>query len=148
MTKLQAIRWFCNYVCEDKIIVSRDKFANHNCAIDVTEKHPRIKLFKNLDYKVEPTDIQFRNDFIKRYPPARGFSHITLELLHECGHWATRSVINLFEYSKMVGKTYGSMDAYMAIPYEHLATDWAICWLCSPHNRKIAKQFEKDFFGY
>ena len=39
------------------------------------------------------------------------------------------------------------MEKYMAIPYEMLATCWAICWLMDPDNRKEAKNFEKNFFG-
>lgn len=147
MTKLQAIRWFCEIVCQDKVIIAREKFDNHNCAMDISGDCPRIKLFKELNYKIEPTDKQFRADFIKRYPKAKGFSHVTLELLHECGHWATRSVTNMIEYSNMARNCHG-MNEYMAIPYEHLATDWAICWLCTPVNRKIAKLFEKFYFGY
>ena len=37
---------------------------------------------------------------------------------------------------------------YMKIPWELLATDWAICWLNCPANRQLAKDFERDYFGY
>ena len=37
--------------------------------------------------------------------------------------------------------------AYFMLPDEDLATSWAIQWLEeSAENRRIAKQFEKEFF--
>ena len=57
------------------------------------------------------------------------------------------SIMDIVEYKKMHQKVH-SQEEYMEIPWEHLATEWAICWLYSPVNRKIAKAFEKDYFGY
>jgi hypothetical protein len=31
---------------------------------------------------------------------------------------------------------------------EMIATDWAIQWLQDARNRKIAKAFEREYFGY
>ena len=67
--------------------------------------------------------------------------------MHECGHWATRSVMSGWEYDKAVAQVH-SQKEYMKIPWEHLATEWAICWLASSFNRKMAKKFEKDYFEY
>ena len=147
MTKLQAIRWFGKMVLEEDITIARDKFSTSNWGMDVIGKIPRIKTPKNLTYKSDLPDKMFRANFIERCPLAQGFSNVTLTLLHEFGHWATRYVLDIVEYSKMNEKAY-TMTAYMNIPWEHLATEWAICWLYSPVNRKIAKEFEKNYFGY
>lgn len=147
MTKLQAIRAFTNSVLDQKIIIAKEKFEDNNFAMGIFDDVPRLKLPKNLNFKYDNIDKSFRRNFVERCPLARGFSSITLTLLHECGHWATRSVMNIVEYSKMREDAY-TQEQYMQIPWEHLATEWAICWLYSPVNRKIAKEFEKDYFGY
>lgn len=147
MTKLQAIRAFMNFVLEEKVTIAKDKFENYNFGMDVINPTPRVKLPCNLDFPPDECDKAFRKDFVERCPLAKGFSSITLTLLHECGHWATRSIMDMFEYEKLHKKVH-SQEEYMKIPWEHLATEWAICWLYSPVNRKIAKEFEKDYFGY
>lgn len=146
MTKLRAIRWFCAYCCGQKIIITRMRMTD-NFGMSWLNDEPRLHLPKDLNYQRDDRDYAFRKDFINRCPSARGFSNITLSLLHECGHWATRSVMNHLEYDKAVSKVF-TQDEYMKIPWEHLATEWAICWLASSFNRKIAKEFEKDYFGY
>lgn len=147
MTKLQAIRSFVTAVLNEPTVIAKDRFHNNNFAMDVGNNCPRIKLPVSLNMKPDKMDMDFRKDFIKRFPPARGFSHITLSLLHECGHWATRSVVNIIVYDKMRDSA-KNMEQYIAIPYERLATDWAICWLCCPANRQIAKEFERNYFGH
>ena len=148
MTKLQAIRGFMECVLEDKVIIARDKFNTTNFGMCIgKDKFPRLKLPYTLDFKYDEIDREFRRNFVERCPLAQGFSSITLTLLHECGHWATRSILDIVEYDKAVQKAY-CMDMYMAIPWEHLATEWAICWLYSPVNRQIAKQFERAYFNY
>ena len=145
MTKLQAIRQFTSDVLGEPVTIARDKFRCSNYAMDITNPTPRIKLPIVLGLKPDEDDKLFRKDFTTRCPIAHGFSHITLTLLHECGHWATRSVMNIIEYEKMRDKA-ETMEEYMAIPWEHLATEWAICWLHCPANRKIAKEFERNYF--
>ena len=147
MTKLQAIRWFMTSVLEEKIIIARDKFDNYNFGMDMINPTPRVKLPQDLNAVPDECDKAFRKNFVSRCPLAQGFSSVTLTLLHECGHWATRSVLDMIEYDKMHRKAY-SQEEYMEIPWEHLATEWAICWLYSPVNRKIAKEFEENYFGY
>ena len=146
MTKLQAIRSFMNYVLEDKVTIARDKFENSNFGMDIMNPNPRLKLPRNLDFQPDECDKAFRKNFVERCPLARGFSSITITLLHECGHWATRSIMDIVEYEKMHCQVC-SQEEYMEIPWEHLATEWAICWLYSPVNRKMAKAFEKEYFG-
>lgn len=147
MTKLQAIRWFMTYVVEEKVIIARDKYDNYNFGMDMINPTPRVKLPQDLNAIPDEYDKAFRKNFVSRCPLAQGFSSITLTLLHECGHWATRSLMDMLEYDKMYKKV-KSQEEYMEIPWEHIATEWAICWLYSPVNRKIAKEFEKNYFGY
>ena len=146
MTKLQAIRIFTAYVLGERVTIARDKFDDGNFAMDVADKTPRLKLPRDLNLVYDDADRLFRKDFTERCPKAKGFANITLTLLHECGHWATRSVLDVVEYDKAVQKAY-CQTMYMDIPWERLATEWAICWLHCPANRKIAKFFEKQYFG-
>lgn len=147
MTQLEAIREFVNEVLETPVVISNVKYEGFNFGIIISYANPRLVLPKDLNCKIGEDDKQFRNNFISRCPLARGFSHITVSLLHECGHWETRSVMDDDTYRKMRAKV-SDMETYMAIPWEHLATDWAICWLSSPKNRKRAKEFERKYFGY
>lgn len=147
MTKLQAIRWFANDVLDEPITIARNKLPDFNFGMDISNKHPRIVLPEDLNCKSDEVDKMFRRNFISRCPLAQGFSNITIVLLHECGHWATRSIMDIVTYDKMKSKANG-MKEYMEIPWEHLATEWAICWLSSPINRKYAKMFERKYFGY
>lgn len=148
MTKLQAIRKFCSFVCGQPIVIAKDRYDNSNWGISINSKTPRLKIPKELaDLRQDEADKLFRKNFIERCPLAKGFSSVTLSLLHECGHWATRSVFDLVEYDHWIGKVTTQIE-YMKIPWELIATDWAICWLNCPANRQIAKAFEKDYFGY
>ncbi len=147
MTKLQAIRAFMNYVLGEKIVIANDKYEDSNFAMDISNSIPRIKLPRNLTFTPDEADKAFRKDFIERCPMAQGFSSITITLLHECGHWATRSIMDIVEYDKMKYNA-DTPEDYINIPWEHLATEWAICWLYSPVNRKMAKVFEQFYFGH
>ena len=147
MTKLQAIRWFAEQVLGEKITIARDRYNGSMWGVYVNNAAPRFKIPKKLNIKADCMDKSFRANFVGRCSVARGFSHATLSILHECGHWATRSVMDLTEYKKWASTTHNQED-YMMIPWEHLATDWAVCWLYCPDNRKIARQFERYFFNY
>jgi hypothetical protein len=148
ITKLYAIRLFVNTVLGKQIVIAREKFDTHNMAICVwADDKPRLKLPKQLDMKNDEIDKIFRQDFVERCPLARGFANITLSLLHECGHWKTRDVCHPVIYTLQVNNVDNQKD-YMKIPYEHLATDWAIAWLQNPDNRRLAKFFERLYFHY
>jgi len=148
MTKLQAIRDFTSFVCEDKVVFIRKRLDENNWAMSVADKNPRLQLPADISVPMDEGDCAFRKNFVKRCPLAQGFSHITLTLLHECGHWMTRSAMDIVEYDRMVEQSGEDCEEYFNIPWEHLATDWAICWLYSPANRKVAKAFEKEYFGH
>lgn len=147
MTQLQAIRWFMKNVLCEPVTIAKDRMPVFNFGMDIMNPTPRLILPYNLNCKSDEVDKLFRKNFISRCPLAQGFSNITITLLHECGHWATRSIMDVVTYDKMKDKVNG-MKEYMEIPWEHLATEWAICWLSSPINRKCAKEFERRYFGY
>lgn len=147
ITKLRAIRLFMNTIVGQQVIFTRERFECNNMAMGIWDNVPRLKLPSKIDHPLDETDREFRRDFVKRCPMAQGFATITLVLLHECGHWKTREVINSVIYNRQVEKVDNQKD-YMMIPYEHLATDWAIAWLQNPDNRWLAKFFERLYFHY
>ena len=147
VTKLFAIRCFVNTVLGEQIIIAKKREEDNNMAMYVNGKQPRLSLSKNLDHSSDYREKIFRADFVDRCPMAQGFANITLSLLHECGHWATRSVLSGWVYIRQCEKAENMYD-YLNIPYEHLATDWAIAWLQNPDNRRLAKFFERLFFDY
>lgn len=146
MTKLQAIREFGAIVCGKPIVISRTKEEDNNWRMGY-DPVPVLYVPKTFDCEPDDRDKSFRENFIHRATLARGFSYVTLTLLHEFGHWMTKEVYNSKEYKKTEKKT-DNQEQYMAIPWEMLATQWAICWLSIPENRKIAKRFEGRYFGY
>lgn len=147
MTKLQAIRWFANQITTDPVTIAQKRMVD-NWAMDLADdqKTPRLFIPKNLHTNDE-MDKQFRRNIVSRCKLTQGFSNVTLAILHEYGHWETRSVFDIIAYDKIKQKC-DDMEDYMANPYEQLATQWAICWLQVPQNRKLAKEFEKHFFGH
>ncbi len=147
MTKLQAIRWFGNQLVDTPITIAAKRLdSNWGMYISPTQKNARLSIPKNLITN-DKMDKEFRKNFVSRCKLARGFSSITLTILHEFGHWETRSVFNMIAYEK-IDKEVTTMQEYMQNPYEQLATQWAICWLQVPSNRRLAKEFENYFFGH
>lgn len=144
MTKLQAIREFMQYAVGEYVSISRTRF-DCNWGMIISNKTPSICIPKDLEYTPTEADKAFRKDFVRRCPTAQGFANVTLTLLHECGHWITRSAMDMIEYDKSINVL--TDEEYFSNPWEMLATQWAICWLLCPENRKIAKDFEKKYFG-
>ena len=143
MTKLQAVRWFANTVAQQKVVIARNRVTN-NWMMSTNEL--RMTIPTNLTYESDETDILFRNDFIKRYAPAKELLDITITILHEIGHYFTRFDYDLTE-DYILRLHAANMSEYLRIPCERLATDWAIAWLHNPEHWAIAKQFEADFMG-
>ncbi len=149
MTQLQAVRKFAAEVAEQKVIIARQRVHNNwAMCVDLFSDEIRMKIPDNLNYEPDEIDRDFRRDFIARYSPAQGFANVTLSILHEIGHaktkWDGGSVFNDANKRKRV-KT---QKQYMLLESERRATDWAIQWLYSEKHRRLAKQFEKEFFGY
>ena len=142
MTKLQAIREFAEQIAGEHVTIARDRCNRGNWMMDISGATPRMKIPKDFEYR-DDVDKAFRADFVARCSTAKGFSDVTLTILHEFGHWYTRQVMDIIVYDDLVT----SEENYFQNPYEMLATQWAICWLLCPFNRKIAKAFEKKYFG-
>lgn len=143
MTQLQAIRKFANTVAQQKVIIARNRVTN-NWMMSTNEL--RMTIPTNLTYEPDETDILFRNDFIKRYAPAKELMDVTITILHEIGHYFTRFDYDVDE-DYHLRRAAVNMSEYLHIPCEYLATDWAIAWLHNPEHWAIAKQFEADFMG-
>lgn len=98
---------------------------------------------------------EFYRNMVMRDPSLRGFSMVTLSLLHELGHHETADDVPFgYDREKARNKMYkwsGEDERilnmmYFSLPDEWLATQWAIDWLSDEENRKRAKRFERDFF--
>ena len=142
MTKLQAVRKFADHLAGEHVVIYHTKDDDWGMCMGYSK--PRLETPRDL-MRIDNGDKDFRNDFISRCPLARGFAHVTLSILHELGHHYNREPfmeMDLDEYNRAEGL------AHFKLPCEMIATDWAIAWLQSPYNRKVAKAFERDFFGY
>lgn len=134
MTMIQSIRRFASLVANEPVAIDRGEWG-----IYLTHPYPYICVPKN-PLESDDGDKAFRRDFVSRCPMAQGFSNITLSILHELGHHFNRDSFDESEYENEVD--------HFSLPCERVATDWAINWLKNANNRKIAKQFEKELFGY
>lgn len=147
MTKLQAIRWFASKVLNEKVVIPRERLdGNWGMVVGPFATEARLMIPKDLNAK-DYDDYTFRKDFTQRYSVAKGFANPTLTILHECGHWNTREQINVFTYCRRRARCKTSAEYYL-MKEERIATDWAIQWLYEPENRKLAKEFERKYFGY
>lgn len=142
MNRVASIRNFAKYAIGEQVIIARDR---NDWGMSLTEKHPRLVLPQDLNQNHEE-DKLFRKDFIRRFKGGQGFANVTISILHELGHWATRLEVNWDEYWAEQENVYG-LD-YFNLKAERIATDWAIAWLQNSQNRRVAKAFEKEFFGY
>lgn len=148
MNKVTAIRAFASLVLNEKVIIPRYRTeCDNQWGMVMNSNIPRLVIPPKFTAKTDKNDRLFRNNFVDRCPRAKGFSNATLSILHECGHWATKEVFDIHDYHMQLYRC-RSQEDYMNITYEYMATDWAIDWLENKDNRKLAKRFEKDFFGY
>ena len=116
-----------------------------------------------IGYSMEEIETKvsdyFTDNFRSRFPVAKGFSNVTLALLHELGHFETcydcdeqypdwnRSEARkeLHKKYKPTNDLYNANQEYFTWPDERLATEWAANWLTDANNRKLAKAFEIKF---
>lgn len=99
--------------------------------------------------------VEFNRNIRLRSEIVKGFSDLTLSLLHELGHNETVDELP-FDYDRQKAekkiRKYCGDDVrmlnmmYFSLPDEYAATQWAIDWLSDEENRKRAKAFEKAFF--
>lgn len=135
MTQVQLIRKFATGIVGKKIIIYRNDWE-----LNMQNSVPRLGIPKNLKANDE-FDKAFRRNFVHRCPLARGFSNVTISILHELGHYFTW-------YDFLEIEKEDEFTCHFDLPSERAATDWAIGWLQNPENRKIAKAFEREFFNY
>lgn len=143
MTQLQAIRKFANYVAQKHVIIYRSEDDDYES--DVRCPKPRIGIPADV-MKKDERDRLYREYFTSICPMGRGFADITISILHEIGHHFNREIF-LFDTDEEEYKEAYGYD-HFNFPCEKVATEWAIEWLKDPEHRKVAKRFEKDFFGY
>ena len=105
----------------------------------MADAKPRLILPPDLNQNDEG-DKAFRKDFIERCPMARGFANVTLSILHEIGHHFNREAYIFSDANE------DDYESHFALPYEIVATDWAIEWLQDSEHRKQAKAFERIYF--
>ena len=140
------------------------------CEIEYQKKHSTcIPIFNELRFRYDRSlksspyySDEFTRFVHKERSYARGFSSITLCLLHEVGHYQT--VKQFFrenprynrgaEIFKICCKArlyenpeYEANRLYQQLPDELSATTWALDWLADAEHRKLAKAFEKKFFA-
>ena len=98
---------------------------------------------------------EFCRFFHEKDKVTKGFSELTLSLLHELGHNETVSLVpkkysrekSLRKIKKQTSDFVELNRLYFNLTDELMATEWAITWLRSKNNRKRAKKFERDFFN-
>ena len=144
-----------NVPCEYHIRSNRAKAINYFVfgTIEDGDVFIFVPNWKKANFNNDLGGKCFRADFVKRYPSARGFSDVTLSLLHEVGHTMTHVFVPpMKEEIKAYNKAVETIDdmqevnrLYFALTNERMATDWAIDWLKVAENRKMAKKFEKKF---
>ena len=114
-----------------------------------------IKIGYNFKDLEDEGHREFTRNIIMRDPTTKGFSAVTLSLLHELGHFATEGDApenydrekSRAKIRKWCGKDIRMINMmYFCLPDEYAATQWAIDWLSDEENRKRAKRFEKEFF--
>ena len=145
MGKITEIRNFASLVAGEPVIIPHYR---KEWGLTMADSKPRLQLPQNLD-AYDAGDKQFRADFIKRCPMARGFAHVTLSILHEVGHHFNREIYLFYDDSNYMPRWVDGFDInHYSLPYEIVATEWAIKWLQNPEHRKQAKNFERKYFGY
>ena len=140
--------------CSYEVRTSRSKRVTYAVIgyIEDDEITILIPNWKKVDFSKDDGGKAFRKDFVNRFPSARGFSDVTLSLLHEIGHTMTKAFVppmndEIDEYNAKVQnlEMCDVYPLYFALTDERMATDWAINWLKNAENRKLAKKFEKKF---
>ena len=142
-------------LCVDvELAWDNDSSINYAICADEDEVTIYIPNWKKANFKNDNGGKCFRKDFTERCPLGKGFSDITISLLHEIGHAMTnRDLPENYDRASECAKVNRIKDnsercfAYFKMLDETLATDWAIKWLQDPEQRKIAKDFEKQFWA-
>ena len=121
--------------------------------IEYTICVPKWKAYKFN--KKSLVDEQFEKYFYSLSEYAKGFSLVTLSILHELGHLATDEDIpynydRFAELDKIQCKAKDEKhlnSLYFRLFDEKMATLWAAKWLSVKSNRNLAKAFEDEFYA-
>ena len=131
--------------------------------ISITNKHNEYSV--DIDaYKIcvpkkfnkkTAVDEQFEQFFRSLSNYAKDFSFVTLSILHEMGHIVTDDDIPLkydrfAEIDRITAQAKSKNElirSYFRLYDEKMATLWAVKWLTVKANRKLAKQFEDEFYA-
>ena len=125
---------------------------------DTIENDEVQNIYYNLSELFAKSSKIYRKFWTEKYPMLKGFSDITISLLHELGHIETndriRPSFSIDEREATIDSwdnktlSYKALNhLYFMLPDEKAATEWAVQWLSKSKNRKIAKKFEKKFFA-
>lgn len=82
---------------------------------------------------LEKSGEAFYDNFVSRFPKAKGFSLFTLSVLHEVGHLETENEME--DDIDIRNNEIMTNEEYFNLFNERIATDWAGCW--------IEKNFQK-----
>lgn len=126
---------------------------------EINNDLPNHTIYYNFDeLKTKPISY-FRTSWSAVDSILKGFSDVTIVLLHELGHLHTQDDVLASGYtiekrkaeweeiSKTIKNTKEANQHYYLMTDEMIATLWAIEWLHNTENRKMAKAFEKKFFA-
>ena len=152
--------------------VKQMPFNNEGFACEIEYQKKRsiyTPVFKELRFRYDRSlknspyySDEFTRFVHKERSYARGFSSITLCLLHEVGHYQTvkqffyenpkysrgAKILEIHCYARLQGNPQEEANRlYQQLPDEKMATEWALDWLADPEHRKIAKAFERKFFA-
>lgn len=140
------------------------------CVIDYTKKRSSyiptfkaLRFFYDRSLKSSPYySDEFTRFAHKERSYARGFSSVTLCLLHEVGHYQTvkqffrenprynrgEKILEIICFARLQDNPHEEANRlYQQLPDEKAATEWALDWLADAEHRKIAKAFERKFFA-
>ncbi len=138
----------------DEYITITDKYDEFSANADDS----KICVPKWKGYKFNKktlADEEFELYFYSVSNYAKEFSLVTLSILHELGHLATEDDIP-DEYNRekelniLCKKAKNKKELnrmYFRLYDEKMATLWAAKWLSVKANRKLAKEFEEEFYA-
>ena len=126
--------------------------------VENQSEYDELDVYYNLDELFSESSKLFRNYWTEICPMLKGFSDVTISLLHELGHLETNEEIRpdfpvfarelaMLAIEDRVTDNTERNNLYFALPDEKAATEWAITWLSDAGNRRKAKKFEKKFFA-
>jgi len=125
-------------------------------SVDIDEYKICVPKWKKYNFNEKSLiDKQFEQYFHSLSDYAKGFTLVTLSLLHEMGHIVTDDELPLnydriAEYGRIYSKAKSEEELnrlYFRMHDEKMATWWAVLWLSVKENRNLAREFEDEFYA-